>query len=255
MAWTAPTTRSTGNLITASIWNTDLVNNLSYLKNAPTFDGTVTLAGNPATYGLIFDGSNGGGIAATHASGTLRFYAGGTTEQMRIDTDGDVGVKSGAKVYLDGVGVSGNTYISEPGADTMVLHVGTIEGLYMTDAAFYAISTYSDTTGDAVNMSVASDGRIRRSTSARKYKQDERPFTGGLRELLQLSPVTYEEKDKPGPRFVGFIADDSVDATPLLVSRGPDGAVEGYQYDRLTTYLVNAVKEISARLTALEANG
>lgn len=32
MGWTAPTTRSTGDLITAAIWNTDLVNNLTYLK-------------------------------------------------------------------------------------------------------------------------------------------------------------------------------------------------------------------------------
>jgi len=32
MAWTAPTTRTTGDLITASIWNTDLVDNLNYLK-------------------------------------------------------------------------------------------------------------------------------------------------------------------------------------------------------------------------------
>lgn len=34
MAWTTPTSRSTGNLITASIWNTDLVDNLIYLKSA-----------------------------------------------------------------------------------------------------------------------------------------------------------------------------------------------------------------------------
>ena len=32
MAWTAPTTRSTGDLITASIWNVDLKDNLDYLK-------------------------------------------------------------------------------------------------------------------------------------------------------------------------------------------------------------------------------
>lgn len=36
MAYTAPTTRSTSDLITASIWNTDLVNNISYLANPPT---------------------------------------------------------------------------------------------------------------------------------------------------------------------------------------------------------------------------
>jgi hypothetical protein len=33
MAWTNPTTRSTGNLITASIWNTDLVDNLNYIHS------------------------------------------------------------------------------------------------------------------------------------------------------------------------------------------------------------------------------
>jgi len=35
MGYTAPTTRSTGNLITASIWNTDLVNNILFLANPP----------------------------------------------------------------------------------------------------------------------------------------------------------------------------------------------------------------------------
>lgn len=32
MAWTTPTTRTTGTLITAAIWNTDLVDNIAYLK-------------------------------------------------------------------------------------------------------------------------------------------------------------------------------------------------------------------------------
>lgn len=33
MAWTNPTTRSTNDLITAAIWNADLVDNLTYLKS------------------------------------------------------------------------------------------------------------------------------------------------------------------------------------------------------------------------------
>lgn len=32
MSWTAPTTRTTGELITAAIWNTDIVDNLNALK-------------------------------------------------------------------------------------------------------------------------------------------------------------------------------------------------------------------------------
>jgi hypothetical protein len=40
--WTNPTTRSTGALISASIWNTDLVENLKYLKDVPVFAGLQT---------------------------------------------------------------------------------------------------------------------------------------------------------------------------------------------------------------------
>lgn len=36
MGYTAPTSRSTGELITASIWNTDIVDNLEALKDPPT---------------------------------------------------------------------------------------------------------------------------------------------------------------------------------------------------------------------------
>jgi len=38
MAWTTPTVRATGYLVTASDWNTDLVNNLAYLKGEAGVD-------------------------------------------------------------------------------------------------------------------------------------------------------------------------------------------------------------------------
>lgn len=37
--YTAPTTRSTGDLVTASIWNTDMVENIKYLKDTPALNG------------------------------------------------------------------------------------------------------------------------------------------------------------------------------------------------------------------------
>lgn len=40
MSWTTPTTRATGDVITAANWNTDLVNNLKYLHGDA---GTVTI--------------------------------------------------------------------------------------------------------------------------------------------------------------------------------------------------------------------
>lgn len=41
MAWTTPTVRATGELMTASIWNTDIVDNLAYLKGEAGVDITL----------------------------------------------------------------------------------------------------------------------------------------------------------------------------------------------------------------------
>src|SRR5215510_12650118 len=41
MVWTAPTPRTTGELITASIWNTDLTDNLNLLKTSIANDGSL----------------------------------------------------------------------------------------------------------------------------------------------------------------------------------------------------------------------
>jgi hypothetical protein len=45
MAWTAPRTWVTGELVTASLLNTHVRDDLSYLKASPTFDGSVIVAG------------------------------------------------------------------------------------------------------------------------------------------------------------------------------------------------------------------
>lgn len=53
MAYTAPTTRATSELITASIWNTDLVNNIAFLANPPACQvyrsSTQSIANNTVT--------------------------------------------------------------------------------------------------------------------------------------------------------------------------------------------------------------
>jgi len=45
MVWTTPTPRTTGELITASIWNTDLKDNLILLKTSIANDGTLNATG------------------------------------------------------------------------------------------------------------------------------------------------------------------------------------------------------------------
>ncbi len=66
------------------------VGGLANIAGAVTLQSTVTLTANPATYGVIGDGTNGLGLAATNASGQVRFYSGGTTRRLMITSDGQI---------------------------------------------------------------------------------------------------------------------------------------------------------------------
>lgn len=68
MAYTAPTTRSTGDLITASIWNTDLVDNIIYLKDE--VDGAGPIASLTAAAAVTTDAETNL-ISFTLPGGTL----------------------------------------------------------------------------------------------------------------------------------------------------------------------------------------
>tara|TARA_R110000822_G_scaffold33493_3_gene95464 strand:+ start:3985 stop:5136 length:1152 start_codon:yes stop_codon:yes gene_type:complete len=62
--YTAPTTRTTGELISAAIFNTDLVENIKYFKDAPAFAGNVTVAGTLGVTGATT-------LSSTVATGAL----------------------------------------------------------------------------------------------------------------------------------------------------------------------------------------
>jgi hypothetical protein len=71
MAWTSPTTRTTGDLITAAIWNTDLVDNLSETTPAKvTTKGDIVVATAANAVSRLAVGSDGQQIVADAAEAT-----------------------------------------------------------------------------------------------------------------------------------------------------------------------------------------
>jgi hypothetical protein len=116
---------------------------------------------------------------------------------------------------------------------------------------------YAETTASAANVFVASDGSLRRSTSARRYKKDIQPYSGGLSSLLHLNPVTFVGKDdKTKTRHAGFIADD-VDATAdknlrVFVVYDDKKAPDALEYSNMSSLLVNAIKELSSTCDLLK---
>ncbi|HEX9906636.1 MAG TPA: tail fiber domain-containing protein [Propylenella sp.] len=84
-------------------------------------------------------------------------------------------------------------------------------------------------------------------SSSRRYKTGIEPFSGGLRLINRLQPVSFIWKEDQHPD-IGLIAEDVEKIEPRLTYRNEKGQIEGVKYDLLTAVLVNAIKEQDERL-------
>jgi len=125
------------------------------------------------------------------------------------------------------------------------------------------------------------------SSSDKRDKTDITDFTHGLKWINQLKPVTYrwdkrtwyneynedgslktevtpDGSKKRARQHIGFLAQDvlaieqadgfaSKKDDMLVVNLNEDNSAYGLKYERLVPVLVNAIKELSAKVTALEA--
>ena len=106
---TAPTTRTTGELISAAIFNTDLVENIKYFKDAPAFAGNVTVGGTLGVTGATT-------LSSTVATGALT-VTGAATVSTTLGVTGLItstgGITGGASSHTTGAfssTVTGGTY-------------------------------------------------------------------------------------------------------------------------------------------------
>lgn len=124
------------------------------------------------------------------------------------------------------------------------------------------------TTGASANCFIdPSDGRIWRSTSSRRYKQDIADIDIDPASVLQMQPRTWRDKAEveqdaaTETRYVGFIAEELHDLglTQFVVYDDEDKP-EAIAYDRLSAALVTVAQDqqrqidaLSERLDALES--
>ena len=113
---------------------------------------------------------------------------------------------------------------------------------------------YSSQAANAVFF--ANGAIVQGAASARRFKTNIAPLEYGLAEVLQVDTVRYNSLcpgDPADMKFIGVIADDVQPIMPELVPLDADGNVASFDYARLSVVLINAVKELSAKVTALEA--
>jgi hypothetical protein len=191
----------------------------------------------------------------TNAANFTSFGVGGT-ERMRIDSSGNVGIglsnpggysgklaisgsvysvlTSGETVYGWNFGSYGNVFIFGRQSDKAV-------GLY--DGVTASLRWTTDTAGNftaAGNVTAYSDARLKKNVST---------IDNALELVEKMRGVRYERIDS-GKAGVGVIAQEMQEVLPEVVQEGENLSVA---YGNLVGVLIEAVKELSARVKELEA--
>jgi len=123
---------------------------------------------------------------------------------------------------------------------------------------FYAPGIYANTSVNAANVvAYGANGDIYRSTSSARYKTEITDSTRTLDDLLKLRPVTYKNINPnidKGQTFGGLIAEE-VHAAGLteFVMYNEDNQPESLAYGNMVSLCINAIKELNAKVEALEA--
>ena len=196
----------------------------------------------------------------SEAASTSQRFATQGSERMRIDSSGNLLLGTttnpggSARLGIKGSGTTISTvslYIinSSSVGNFLVYDDGSIN-----TGTTSAGSPYVNTTGNAANAVLGSDGFLRRSTSSLKYKTDIQDATHGLTDLLKLRSVTYKGKNDGDIIFGGLIAEE-VDAAGLneFVQYAADGSPDALNYGNMVSLCVKAIQEQQALITALTA--
>lgn len=222
-------------------------------------NGTISVAGGNGTVSLNNNGTitisaANSGIGALSVSGdgkTSTLYA----NQLQLNN---------AYIYEAAGGISGppaGAMTLNTTNSTKEIHLFSPQDISGTIHLNRTVAYGGITPGTgATVVLVSSSSRIAYVSSSRKFKKNIVALNPGtyLSKILELEPVSFDWKDQPEdvPYRInyGLIAED-VSQIPImesLVNYDENNEPVNISYDRLTPFLVMAIKELATRLDALE---
>jgi hypothetical protein len=99
------------------------------------------------------------------------------------------------------------------------------------------------------NLNIRNDGLLGVNTSSKRYKKNIKDLSD-ISWIYDLRPVDFEWKET-GKKDWGLIAEEVLEVQPSIVGIA-DGVAEWVDYEKLTPILLKAIKELNAKVTALE---
>jgi len=158
-------------------------------------------------------------------------------------------------VIVDGWFVPPSDYTASNGT-SIVFAQGLNLNMEVSIVAFepFALETAVLRTGDTMtgdltvpNLTVT--GTLT-ETSARKYKENIKPLEKSLEKVLKLQGVSYNKKGRTEVE-IGLIADDVNEVIPEVINT-VDNKIEGINYSRLVSVLIESVKELKVEVDSLK---
>lgn len=229
-----------------------------------------------------------GGNVVLNSSGTITVNGGSAT--TTINSNGTITMAAGSS-GIGALSISGSSKTATLYSDQLQLNAATIFeniGTASVPAGCLTFSTSNATrqihffdqndasgivsinkqlnypgiatgTGSTV-VYISSSGRIGYTTSSRKFKNNILRLQSGtyLNKIIELDPVSFDWIDQPVdmPYKInyGLIAEDvsEIPVMDSIVNYNENNEPVSISYERLTPFLVMAIKEIAARLDALE---
>ena len=207
------------------------------------------------------DGSN------TNSSGNLMFFTRKQPNQflrrrMTITNSGDVGI--GTYDPLGAGALATNTSTLTVGTLKANTLIGTFSGGDLGATQFNGNVTVGDGSNSyyilAYGAIASYSDIIAYYTSDKKFKDDIKPISNALEKVLSISGNTFTWNDKApkpildivGKKDIGVIAQE-IEALglPGVINTKDDGT-KGVRYEKLAPLLIEAIKELEARVTLLE---
>lgn len=195
---------------------------------------------------------------------TVSFANGSVSGNLTIASTGELIVTAGAGIVANGsFGTAGQVLTS----NATSIYWSTVSGgatltANNTDSQTFYIPMANATSGSWSNGVISTtklyfvpstgtlNATIFNSLSDERFKSNVESISNALETVCKLRGVTFDWKDN-GNKSAGIIAQEAESIVPMLVG---NNEIKNVNYDGLVGFLIEAIKELNAKIEKLEKN-